>query len=155
MKKTIRKNVFETNSSSIHSLVISVDGLEPSTLKINSEINRINVTTQYFGKEYTLYNKQEDKLSYIVTYIVAELQNRYDDWEILDRLKDSYYFNTLEEIIKDYCNCDGIHVIMGEESGFDHQTDPSNAPCVVDLYDYDQIKNFIFNKYITLKTCWD
>ena len=155
MKRTIRSNVFETNSSSIHSLVISIDGLEPSNLKINSETNHIDVTTQYFGKEYNLYNKQEDKLSYLITYIVTQLQDQYDDWEILGTLKDNYHFITIEEIIKDYCKCDGINVIIGEESGFDHQTDPSNADCVVDLYDDDQIKNFIFNKYITLKTCWD
>ena len=153
--KKIRQNVFETNSSSVHSLVISSEGLEPSNLKINSEINRIDVTTQYFGKEYILYNEQEDKLSYIVTYLVAELQNSYDDWEILEKLKYSYRFTTLKEIIKDYCNCDGINVIIGEESGFDHQTNPSNADCVVNLYDEEEIKNFIFNKYISLKTAWD
>ena len=153
--KKIRQNVFETNSSSVHSLVINSEGLEPSNLKIDSETNRIDVTTQYFGKEYILYNEQEDKLSYIVTYLVTELQNSYDDWEVLKKLKYSYRFTTLEEIIKDYCNCDGINVIINEESGFDHQTDPTNATCIVNLYDDNEVKNFIFNKYITLKTYCD
>lgn len=37
VKRKIRKNVFETNSSSVHSLVISNDGREPSEFKLNKD----------------------------------------------------------------------------------------------------------------------
>lgn len=37
MKTKIRKGVFETNSSSVHSLVISNDGREPSKFKLNKD----------------------------------------------------------------------------------------------------------------------
>ena len=68
--KKIRNNVFETNSSSVHSLVINSEGLEPSNLKIDPKTDHIIVNTQYFGTEYNIYNDQEDKLSYLITYII-------------------------------------------------------------------------------------
>lgn len=37
MNRKIRKGVFETNSSSVHSLVISNDGREPSEFKLNKD----------------------------------------------------------------------------------------------------------------------
>lgn len=37
MKRQIRRNVFETNSSSVHSLVISNEGREPSEFKLNKD----------------------------------------------------------------------------------------------------------------------
>jgi len=36
MKRKIRKGVFETNSSSVHSLVISNEGREQSEFKLNN-----------------------------------------------------------------------------------------------------------------------
>ena len=60
-----------------------------------------------------------------------------------------------EDIIKDYCNCSGITVIINEEGGFDHQTSPYESDCIIDFYNSEIIKNFIFNKYISLKTSWD
>ena len=47
--KQIRKDVFETNSSSVHTLQISKDGLEPSELKLNKDGN-IEVEFGEFGK---------------------------------------------------------------------------------------------------------
>ena len=154
--KKIRQNVFETNSSSVHSLVINSEGLEPSNLKIDPKTDHIIVNTQYFGKEYNIYNDQEDKLSYLITYIITNLQSNYDDDEILavELFKD-YHFINIENIIKEYCNCSGVIVNIDEEGGFDHQTSPYESECIVNLYDDNEIKNFIFNKYITLKTAWD
>ena len=154
--KKIRQNVFETNSSSVHSLVINSEGLEPSNLKIDPKTDHIIVNTQYFGKEYNIYNDQEDKLSYLITYIITNLQSNYDDNEILaiELFKD-YHFINIENIIKEYCNCSGVIVNIDEEGGLDHQTSPHESECIINLYDEEEIKNFIFNKYITLKTYWD
>ena len=154
--KKIRQNVFETNSSSVHSLVINSEGLEPSNLKIDPKTDHIIVNTQYFGKEYNIYSTQEDKLSYLITYIITDLQRNYDNDEILaiELFKD-YRFINIENIIKNYCNCSGIIVNIDEEGGFDHQTSPYESGCIINLYDEEEIKNFIFNKYISLKTAWD
>lgn len=154
--KKIRQNVFETNSSSVHSLVINSEGLEPSNLKIDPKTDHIIVNTQYFGKEYNIYNDQEDKLSYLITYIIADLQREYDNDEILavELFKD-YHFINIENIIKEYCNCSGVIVNIDEEGGLDHQTSPHESECIINLYDEEEIKNFIFNKYISLKTAWD
>lgn len=154
--KKIRQNVFETNSSSVHSLVINSEGLEPSNLKIDPKTDHIIVNTQYFGKEYNIYNSQEDKLSYLITYIIADLQRNYDDDEILTvELFKDYRFIDIENIIKEYCNCSGIIVNIDEEGGFDHQTSPHESGCIIDFYNNQEVKNFIFNKYISLKTTWD
>ena len=155
--KKIRQNVFETNSSSVHSLVISSEGLEPSNLKIDPKTDHIIVNTQYFGKEYNIYNTQEDKLSYLITYIITALQYKYDNQEILEvELFKDYRFIYVENIIKNYCNCSGITVVINEEGGFDHQTSPYQSDCIIDFYDDSEtIENFIFNKYISLKTSWD
>ena len=56
MKQT-RKDVFETNSSSVHTLQISKDGLEPSELKLNKDGN-IEVEFGEFEKDYRIYNTQ-------------------------------------------------------------------------------------------------
>ena len=154
--KKIRQNVFETNSSSVHSLVINSEGLEPSNLKIDPKTDHIIVNTQYFGKEYNIYSTQEDKLSYLITYIITSLQSTYDNDEILEvELFKDYRFIDIENIIKEYCNCSGIIVNIDEEGGFDHQTSPYESGCIINLYDEEEIKNFIFNKYISLKTAWD
>ena len=55
--KQIRKNVFETNSSSVHTLQISKDGLEPSELKLNKDGN-IEVEFGEFEKDYRIYSTQ-------------------------------------------------------------------------------------------------
>ena len=155
--KKIRQNVFETNSSSVHSLVISSEGLEPSNLKIDPKTDHVIVNTQYFGKEYNIYSTQEDKLSYLITYIITALQYKYDNQEILEvELFKDYRFIYIENIIKNYCNCSGITVVINEEGGFDHQTSPYQSDCIIDFYDDSEtIENFIFNKYISLKTSWD
>ena len=50
MKRKIRKGVFETNSSSVHSLVISNEGREPSEFKLNKD-GEIEIDFGQFGKD--------------------------------------------------------------------------------------------------------
>ena len=70
MKKKIRLGTFETNSSSVHSLVISKEGLERPNLRIKrkkvGEIYKrfIYVPLQTFDKYNQTFYSQEDKLSY-------------------------------------------------------------------------------------------
>lgn len=66
MAKKIRSGVFETNSSSVHSLVFSKEGLEPSVLPVDRD-GKIITDFGEFGKEYCIYDAQAEKLSYLIT----------------------------------------------------------------------------------------
>lgn len=146
MKKTIRDKVFETNSSSVHSLCISNDGLEQSELKIHKD-GKIHVGFGYFGKDYCIYDSQHEKLSYLMTclcYIFG-----YD----IDNIYESYDFKMIEDAICSYTGAKGIKIIGDENDAYiDHQSIPYDGIEIINIYDDDEIINFVFNKYISLKT---
>ena len=80
--RSIRKNIFETNSSSVHTLTFKSDGLEKSHLPVNKS----GYTLAYygeFGREDAYYFTQEEKLSYLVTLIW------YYDCDYIDESEDS------------------------------------------------------------------
>lgn len=144
--KQIRKNVFETNSSSVHTLQISKDGLEPSKLKLNKDGN-IEVEFGEFGKDYRIYNTQYEKLQYLISFIAYNYSYYYD----LDDLYENYDYREVRDAICEYTGANDI-VIVGEAQPYiDHQ---SQYDCVIRLYK-DEIINFVFNKFIALKTDCD
>ena len=143
--RQIRKNVFETNSSSVHTLQISKDVLEPSELKLNKDGN-IEVEFGEFGKDYMIYSTQYEKLQYLVSFI-AYNYNYYD----LDELYENYDFSEVRDAICEYTGANDIVVVGEAQPYIDHQ---SADDCVIRLYK-DEIINFIFNKFITLKTDCD
>ena len=61
--KQIRKNVFETNSSSCHSLVISKDDYGPKHIPAYLNFN----ADEDYGWERSCYSSTEDKVSYLYT----------------------------------------------------------------------------------------
>ena len=87
----IRHNVFETNSSSVHSIVISKEGLEENKIKIARRKRMgdygkfLIVKLGRFGNEMEDFMNQEEKLSYLVTiaYIKDggyDIENTYDSY---------------------------------------------------------------------------
>lgn len=69
MKKQIRFGMFETNSSSVHSLQISNKHMYKSKLKIEDD-GYVHVSlTEYYGKDEKNYKGQREKLTYVVTWI--------------------------------------------------------------------------------------
>ena len=69
MKSKTRKGIFETNSSSVHSLVFLNQKLSKPNLK-ELRIDKdgvIKIPLGYFGKDYRIYSSQKEKLSYIMT----------------------------------------------------------------------------------------
>lgn len=86
--ENIRNNIFETNSSSVHTIVIpksaviDVNGLKlPKKIDLSSEM--------YYGWEWKRYNCLEDKLSYLVAAI-----NSLDD-------NNATFLNILEKYLKE------------------------------------------------------
>lgn len=148
MNRKIRKNVFETNSSSVHSLVISNEGREQSEFKLNKE-GKIEVDFGDFGKDERLYTSQYDKLSYLITclYYLSgwNVEDIYEKWE----------FEIIEEAICEHSGAKGIHIVGKNEPHIDHQSMPYSNIEIINAYDEDEVINFVFNKYISLKTDCD
>lgn len=163
MNNAIRKGCFETNSSSVHTLQISKDGMSPSELKIEVD-GKIRVPLRYWGREYGEYTSQLDKLSYICTR--AWCANSRYVWDgSVDPDEDNYVLGLIEEAICDYTGAKGIELYIPPRDddadewydgpGFDHQTMPEysddmNGFCSV--WNPDSIQNFVFNNYISFTT---
>lgn len=148
MKQKIRSKVFETNSSSVHSIAISKEGREPSELKLDKE-GMIEVAFGSFGKDKRYYTSQYDKLSYLMSclyYIVG--------WDISD-VYDSYEFGCIENVVCNYTGAKGIKILDDIVPDIDHQSIPDYTIEIIDTRDEDAIINFIFNKYVALKTDCD
>ena len=107
MKISIRRGVFETNSSSMHSLTWRKGGsLKPSVLTIN-ENNRVTVHPDEFGWGIERYDDQYTKLAYLVMQAVETCREDIKSEEDLAKTPDIIRIN--DEIAK-YCNCDGIEL---------------------------------------------
>ena len=151
MKCIIRSNTFETNSSSTHSLVYSKSGLRPSELRTNIH-GEIEIRLGEFGKEYTMHNDQYTKLQYLMTlawYLCSgTLESFYDNW--------NYY--TINKIVCKYADATKIKIVGDpeEDAYIDHQSQPYYGDIeIVNVYDEDELINYIFNEDIYLKTDCD
>lgn len=160
----IRKGVFETNSSSVHTIAIAKEGLEKPSLrvkrkKIDGTFHRfIYVPLGVFDKHFELFTTQEEKLSYIVT-----LAYMLDGNQSIENLKDKWNYEYLRDEILKYCNENGLNVEdfyidpkTCNEAYIDHQT-LSNYYSIDDFYSVMGLRytDFVFNKYVALQTDCD
>ncbi len=143
----IRNSVFETNSSSVHSISIDKSGLEKSNFKLDKN-GYIHVDYGQFDRYYELFTSQYEKLSYLITccYYLANYE---------DSVTDTYEFRRIEDALKDYTGCAGIIIDNQCEPYIDHQSIPYDSIEIINVYNRDEIINFVFNKYISLKTTSD
>lgn len=159
MKRSIRYNTFETNSSSIHTLQISKEGLSPSELKIRKKDGMIRVPLKYWGKETAEYTSQLDKLSYICTRAWFANSSHRWDWEV-DNDEENYVLRYIEKAICDYTGAIGLELYIpkGVKPGFDHQTIPEYSDDMAgmcNVYDEESVQNFVFNRFISFTTGMD
>ena len=147
-----RNAVFETASSSVHTLSIGGE-LEKPNFRI--ENGCIIVKGRYFGKDERIYSSQEDKLC----YLMAEL---YCMYTFDDSVYDSYKFHYIVEAIQNYgLDIDGIKVEYsdwGDDFGMDHQE--ANEAYYgdfhfINVYDEKSIQSFLFNPNIMIHTDCD
>lgn len=148
MKQKIRKNTFETNSSSVHSLTYSLNELRSDKLKIN-ENNKIEIDYGQFGSEYKLYNSQYDKLSYLITcfYYLCDYNT--------DSIYEDYRFKYLENIICEYTGACGIEILNTTFPYIDSESVPHGNISIIDIFNDEEVIHFIFNKDIALETTHD
>lgn len=91
MKKQVRRGVFETNSSSTHSICIAKDSELDLPQKLHFEFGE-------FGWECRTFNSMTEKASYLYTGLIDN--NRKEDWaKIFELLKSKGIEVTAEEPI--------------------------------------------------------
>ena len=124
MVTQIRKKVFETNSSSTHSLSIS-DNSDYQTISLNKDNNIVISGIFQFGWGYEALYDFEEKMAYYY------LSNREDE-EAIDKL--------IEVVREETGAKDVIFHIDDNISYIDHQSYDTAHNMT-----YEDIKNFIFN----------
>ena len=90
----IRKGVFETNSSSTHSLTFNkpFDNYAPAAHSIIIE---------FFDDEPYMLESLKDKVSYLVSHIVRKYQfDSLDYDDLISNVKEDYEFKRLENYVK-------------------------------------------------------
>ena len=159
MKKQIRSGVFETNSSSVHSLTINPKGRVP---------NKIEMDDGYLIAKFGVFDcsgkftTQSEKLSYLVTCIwyIAGCPDDMDD------MYSTCAWDKLEDAVRKYIpECRGVRMNIDnlirdyfDESApyIDHQSIPdSDWDMIIDMYDEDAVIDFIWNDCVGLKCSRD
>ena len=161
-KYTIREGVWETNSSSVHSITINPRGLRKCNLKPQAD-GYIHIPLRYFGKDEHTYKSQKDKLSYLLTCVAYMASCGYGDGDY-ERYYDDYHFKCVEDAIRHYIeSSDSDYTILGikvdhlDKAELDHQSIPEYGefPIDVNIWDEKSIQNFVFNSYVYLHTDCD
>lgn len=138
--KKIRKSVFETNSSSTHSISISDSGkINPNSLFVDNGICKIY--TRDFGWEEKVYYDTPTKAAYCLTYI-----KNYNCKYILKEM--------LIKVIKEVTGANKVVFVKSNSKynpwGYiDHQ---SLEVCEEVFNSEEDLKSFIFNENSFLKT---
>ena len=142
-----RLNVFETNSSSVHS--ITLDGTNVNDIVVSDD-GYVHVKLGYFGKTYDEFNNSYDKLCYVILiccysyriplYCYHPTDNPEDNegWvECASELVDTIDYKRIEDCVVTELNkqnriCYGIKLIPSD-CGIDHQS----------AYKYEDIDEFL------------
>jgi len=165
MKKCIRRHVFETNSSSTHSVCISKGDIGNSYLFVDDEDNKVHVSFGEFGWGYDTLTSQTEKLSYLCTML---METECKKFENVDDIYQTIGFNQINDCIKEKCNCDGVvfddeievrsyeyqgktYTYLDKDGYIDHQSCEGYANINDFLNDYGtNIESFIFNNNISV-----
>lgn len=104
MKRVIRRSVFETNSSSVHSISITNSDIKKSNLEVNDD-GYIVVLPGEFGWGIENHRDQSTKLEYLV---MMALETEGNDCATLEQFYDTEGFQEINHEISSYCSCKGI-----------------------------------------------
>jgi hypothetical protein len=145
--KMIRTGVFETNSSSCHTITISHVDNDTLYQSITPNDNgEIVIAPQEFGWEWETYNNPESKLCYVMLYI--------RDW-VHDQATKDAFSDILNRVVLTHTHA--TKLTMGPSSSkywngyIDHQSVEDND--CHHLFDSDEkLKDFIFGPQSSLNT---
>ncbi len=160
LKRQIRIGVFETNSSSTHTLTIAGKNngeyftVDPKDVPDDPGLaalpgdNKVHVKLGEFGWECTAFNNAYDKLSYALTMVVM---TECDGQSVYD----SKGFNDINKLIQTKLNCDGITIDNYPNGDYyiDHQSYDYYSSLDDFLNEYGvTLEDFIFDKNIIVIT---
>ncbi len=157
--KQIRHSVFETNSSSTHSVSIhrNSNKIEQNKMVVCDD-GYIHATLGKFGWEEEDYDSQESKLSYLLTMAVhknglcAYNITDEEDQEAIDSLQKTEDFKRISAEVANHAGCKGV--VVDYSSGYiDHQSheDYRSMDDFLDNYGVS-ILEFIFGSDVVIHT---
>lgn len=134
--KKIRHNVFETNSSSTHSLSINDDSILLDTI-IPDEYGIVTINGGEFGWEWEKFNDAYTKASYALTGVLY-----VEDRETA--------LSTLHDVIREHTLAEVVELVLDTTKEnydvyIDHQSVEDGEMNNL-LFDKTRLHNFIFNK---------
>ncbi len=132
----IRQSVFETNSSSTHSVSIT-SGTNKDLIaipKVNDD-GVVEITTNDYGWENARYNSLYDKLSYAATFAL-NINPTYNE-----------YKQMLVNVIKNITGADKVKFLKNENSFYEYgYIDHQSWDKAQSIYNTEEIlKQFLFN----------
>ena len=154
--RKIRKNVFETNSSSCHSVSISQNktGLSASNYYQTSPDGFLHTTMGEFGWGYDEFYDFGNKLKYALTMVEETEVGRFEN-SVPQKFYDSVGFHQIEDAVKKKIGCNGI--LIEPLKGYwtygyiDHQSCEDYDSLQDFLDDYGvTIEDFLFNEDVVL-----
>jgi hypothetical protein len=127
--KQVRRSVFETNSSSTHSITITHGRISNNSIRVGSD-GYIHTELDDFGWEVCDYRSQAERLSYLVTMLAVKSdvtlwiydanENRTDK-DIVEDIMETREFEKLSDEIGRHARCRGV--IIDPSGGYiDHQS---------------------------------
>jgi hypothetical protein len=145
MKIQVRDSVFETNSSSSHSVTIAEN--EVRDMELDKETLRKGIIEldlcRYYGWEWERFYKPENKLSYIVTQIIKYQVDDSDFGDRTDSLReDNFDLDLFLGKVEEFTGCKIKLNIMGGEVGIDHD---SHGVGMELIYEDDKLMDFLFS----------
>lgn len=105
-KRQIRRSVFETNSSSVHSITITKDTIDANVMGFNDG-DLIEVDAGEFGWGVERHRDQYTKLSYLV---MMALETEGSECETVEQFYETEGFQKINSEIASYCACKGVTV---------------------------------------------
>lgn len=131
MKKQIRRNVFETNSSSTHSLTIGNGNKEFPELNENGNIE---ISLSQYGWEKDEYYGLNDRVSYVFSYLY-----NHREGEEYSNIEYTELYNKLIEYIKEQTGANDIEFTGCDDYCYvDHGSEHMQM-------DFEWLIDFMFN----------
>jgi len=150
MTQQIRKNVFETNSSSSHSLTLAAGDLVKTPF--NLDVLRLGTLRLGLGEynwEWYRYYDTDNKAQYLMTQLFHYngIPNG-DAAEVTRELRNDARFDMLCRVIEDQTGVK-LEAIPGSQGGIDHD---SHGNCLEVFESEDKLRTFLFSDSSYIET---
>lgn len=151
--RTIRQNVFETNSSSSHSVTISSEGRNSNLKNLKRWLNDDKLVIQRgeFGWDIAEHTDFATKLSYAYTLAARNewfWSGRPKLSETLDPEEGDDQFKMLEEVLRDHFG--DIEIVYENNEGYvDHQSHDMASEI---FESKETLADFLFSPFSVLNT---